>query len=320
MNIARIDLNLLVYFDVLMREQNVTRAAEQLGITQPAMSNALKRLRELFNDPLLIRSSVGMKPTERALELQPLICKILSETQQILGPKQLFKPLTSTRGFRIMASDYAEATLFPALIKNIRSEAPLVTLDILTPSDINYHDLEQGRVDMAINRFDDIPDSFHQKTVWTDTFSCLMSKKNPLVNEFNLKNYLKAHHIWVSKTGLGVSVGINPDKSAKLGWVDQALERIGKRRKISLFTRHYQMPGLLAQNNDLVATLPTRIARMQAQSAGLVLKPAPFFIPELELKMAWSPMMHHNPAHDWLRQLITYTAETLNAQEPSQTT
>ena len=315
MNIARIDLNLLVYFDVLMREQNVTRAAEQLGITQPAMSNALKRLRELFNDPLLIRSSVGMKPTERALELQPQICKILSETQQVLGPKQLFKPLTSKRGFRIMASDYAEATLFPALIKNIRSEAPLITLDILTPSDVNYHDLEQGRVDMAINRFDDIPESFHQKSVWTDTFSCLMSEKNPLVNGFNLKNYLKAQHIWVSKTGLGVSVGINPEKSAKLGWVDQALERIGQRRNISLFTRHYQMPGLLAQNNDLVATLPTRIARMQAQSAGLVLKPVPFFIPELELKMAWSPMMHHNPAHDWLRQLIIYTAQSLNAQE-----
>ena len=316
MNVGRVDLNLLVYLDVLLRELNVTRAAEQLGITQPDMSNGLKRLRELFNDPLLIRSSDGMKPTERALDLQPKVRQILAETQYLLEPRQEFKPLTSKRVFRIMVSDYAEATLIPALIKHIRSEAPHIILDMLTPSDVSYQDMEQGRVDMAINRFDEIPQSFHQTVIWKDSFSCLINRDNPIVHNFNLKTYLLAQHIWVSKTGMGVGFGINPEKSGGLGWIDSALARIGKKRKITIFTRHYQMPGLLAQNNDLVATLPTRVARMQAENPCLVITEPPFYIPPFELKMAWSPLLHPNAAHQWLRRLIMYTAERLLEVEP----
>ncbi|MGB3620511.1 LysR family transcriptional regulator [Ketobacter sp. MCCC 1A13808] len=309
MNIGRIDLNLLVYLDVLLRELNVTRAAEQLGITQPAMSNGLKRLRVLFNDPLLIRSSEGMKPTERALDLQPRVRQILVDTQFMLEPRQEFKPLTSRRVFRIMVSDYAESTLIPPLIKHIRSEAPNIILDFLTPSDVSYQDMEQGRVDMAINRFDEIPQSFHQTTVWNDTFSCLINKKNPVATNFNLKSYLNAQHIWVSKTGMGVGFGVNPEKSGGLGWIDQALQRIGSKRKITIFTRHYQMPGLLAQNNDLIATLPTKVAIMQATNPNLVMLDPPFYIPEFDLKMAWSPLLHPNAGHQWLRRLIMYSVE-----------
>lgn len=314
MNVGKVDLNLLVYLDVLLRELNVTRAAEQLGITQPALSNGLKRLRELFNDPLLIRSSDGMKPTERALDLQPKVRQILAETQHLLEPKQEFKAITSKRVFRIMVSDYAEATLMPSLIKNIRSEAPNIILDLLTPSDVSYQDMEQGRVDMAINRFDEIPQSFHQMLVWKDSFSCLINRDNPIVENFNLKTYLGAQHIWVSKTGMGVGFGVNPEKSGGLGWIDTALKRIGQKRRITIFTRHYQMPGLLAQNNDLVATLPTRVARMQAENPRLVIKEPPFYIPPFELKVAWSPLLHPNAGHQWLRRLIAYTADRLKEE------
>ena len=316
MNIGKVDLNLLVYLDVLLRELNVTRAAEHLGITQPAMSNGLKRLRDMFNDPLLIRSSEGMKPTERALELQPRVRQILAQTQHLLEPKQEFKAITSKRVFRIMVSDYAEATLIPPLIKHIRSEAPNIILDLLTPSDVSYQDMEQGRVDMAINRFDEIPQSFYQQLIWKDSFSCLINRNNPIVDNFNLKSYLAAHHIWVSKTGMGVGFGINPEKSGGLGWIDSALQRIGQTRKITIFTRHYQMPGLLAQNNDLVATLPTRVARMQAENPCLAMRDPPFYIPPFELKMAWSPLLHPNAAHQWLRRLIVYTAEQLREDIP----
>ena len=175
MNLERVDLNLLTHLDVLLREKNVTRAAEQLGVTQPAMSNILRRLRVLFNDPLLIRSSEGMTATERALELQPRIREVLGDLSQILEPRAEFRPLTSNRVFRIMASDYAEATLIPALVKAMRSEAPNVVLDFLTPSDVSYRDMEQGKVDMAINRFNEIPQSFHQVLVWKDSFSCFSS-------------------------------------------------------------------------------------------------------------------------------------------------
>ena len=215
----------------------------------------------------------------------------------------------------MMVSDYAEATLVPLLIKHVRSESPNVILDFLTPSDVSYQDLEQGRVDMAINRFNEIPQSFHQNTVWTDSFSCLMSKKNPAAENFNLKAYLNAQHIWVSKTGMGVGFGVNPEKSGGLGWIDQALQRIGRKRKITIFTRHYQTPGLLVQNNDLVATLPTKIARMQAENPKLVILDPPFYIPEFELKMAWSPLLHPNAGHQWLRRLIMYTSERIADDE-----
>ncbi len=315
MKLQQVDLNLLVNLDVLLREKNVTRAAEQLGITQPAMSNILRRLRKLFGDPLLVRSSEGMTPTEYAQELQPRVREILEDVAQLLEPRTEFRPYSTSRVFRIMTSDYAEATLVPRLVKALRSEAPNVILDFLTPSDVSYRDMEQGRVDLAINRFNEVPQSFHQVLVWRDTFSCLLSAQSPYANRFNLKNYLKAQHIWVSKTGMGAGFGVNPDKSGGLGSIDQALERLGQKRQISVFTRHYQMPALLAANKDLIATLPTRVARLQADNDKIIIKDPPFFIPEFELTMAWSPLLQHHPAHRWLRQLIMHVARQMVAEE-----
>ena len=315
MNLSRVDLNLLKYLDVLLREKNVTRAAEQLGITQPAMSNGLKRLRELFGDPILIRTSDGMTATERALELQPQVRQVLAQTELMLTPDEVFRPEQSRRVFRIMTSDYAEATLVPHIVRRLREEAPGIVLDFLTPSDVSYSDMEQGRVDMAINRFNEIPQSFHQVTLWKDSFSCLLNRANPIAGGFDLEAYLSAQHIWVSKTGFGAGFGMNPEKLGGLGWIDQALMRLGKSRKISIFTRHYQMPALLALNNDLVATLPSRVARMQAQNPALVFKDPPFDIPEFELKMAWSPLLHHNVAHRWLRKLIQDVSGEIGGRE-----
>lgn len=315
MNLQQVDLNLLVHLDVLLREKNVTRAAEQLGVTQPAMSNILRRLRSLFGDPLLVRSSEGMTPTEHAMELQPRIREILEDISQILEPRSEFRPYSTSRIFRIMTSDYAEATLVPRLVKALRSEAPNVVLDFLTPSDVSYRDMEQGKVDLAINRFNEIPQSFHQVLIWKDTFSCLLSAESPYADRFNLKNYLKAQHIWVSKTGMGVGFGVNPEKSGGLGSIDQALERLGQKRQISVFTRHYQMPALLVANKDLIATLPTRVAKLQADNDKILIKEPPFFIPEFELTMAWSPLLQHHPAHRWLRQLIQHIARQMMAEE-----
>ena len=209
MNLSRVDLNLMVYLDVLLREKNVTRAAEQLGITQPALSNGLRRLRDLFNDPLLVRTSEGMTPTERALELQPQIRHILASVEQAVLPVSDFEVTKSSRVFRIMASDYAESTLLTALLFQLREDAPNITLDILTPSDVTFQDLEQGKIDMAVNRFDRLPQSFHQATVWRDSFSCLMSSENPARDNFDMDAFLSAPHIWVSKTGMGVGRGMS---------------------------------------------------------------------------------------------------------------
>ncbi|WP_028772156.1 LysR family transcriptional regulator [Shewanella waksmanii] len=312
MNIARIDLNLLVYLDVLLRERNVTKAADQLGISQPAMSNGLKRLRVLFDDPLLIRTSKGMTPTERAQEIQPIISELIIGLEKAVQPRAKFNALESEQVFRVMASDYAEATLLPPLIDKLRKHAPGVILDIMTPSDVSFLDVEQGRVDMVINRFDSIPQSFHQKVLWNDDFSCLVSNSNPVLERFSLDSYLSANHVWVSKTGMGVGVGMDPADVQRLGWVDEALSRIGQKRRITVFTRHYQAACMLAEQQDLIATIPSKMARQHENNPNVTILEPPFIIPPIALTMAWSPLLQHNPAHRWMRQLISQTADDLN--------
>ena len=306
----KIDLNLLTYLDVLLRERNVTRAASQLGLSQPAMSNGLRRLRTVFDDPLLVRTSDGMTPTERALELQPVIREVLSRVDVVIQPKAAFDLQTARRVFRIMASDYAESTIFPHVLRALREQAPGVTLDILTPSDVSFYDVEQGKVDMVINRFDEMPQSFHQQSVWQDSFSCLISAENPIRNNFSLENYLKAQHVWVSKTGMGVGTGMDPDDVQRLGWVDISLGNMGKKRRITVFTRHYQFAMLMAEEKDLIVTIPTRAAALQADNPRVLIKKPPFDIPPLELKIAWSPLLQNNPAHRWMRNLIVEVARS----------
>lgn len=304
MNLHRIDLNLLVYLDALLRERNVTQAAQQLNLSQPAMSNGLRRLRDLFDDPLLVRTSEGMTPTERALELEPLVREALAQIDRAVQPRSDFVPASAQGVFRIMASDYAESTLLPVVLGRLRNEAPGLTLDIMTPSDVSFLDVERGKVDMVINRFDSMPQSFHQIHLWDDSFSCLLSAHHPILDDFTLEAYLSADHVWVSKTGMGVGVGVNPDDVQRLGWVDAALGRLGKKRQIRVFTRHYQAAMTLAEENDLIVTLPTRAAKLKSGSRRLVRRDPPLVIPDLELKMAWSPLLQHNPGNRWLRQLI----------------
>jgi DNA-binding transcriptional LysR family regulator len=317
LNINRIDLNLLVYLDALLRERNVTQAAHHLNLSQPAMSNGLRRLRELFDDPLLVRTSDGMTPTERALELEPVVREVLTIIDRAVQPRSAFEPKEAQRVFRIMASDYAESTLLPAVLGQLRTLAPGLTLDIMTPSDVSFADVERGKVDMVINRFDSMPQSFHQIHLWDDSFSCLLSPENPVLKDFTLENYLKANHVWVSKTGMGVGVGMDPDDVQRLGWVDAALNKLGKKRQIRVFTRHYQAAMTMAEQNDLIVTLPTRAAQLKANNPKVVLREPPMDIPPLELKMAWSPLLQHNPANRWLRKLIVDSARILDGKEPT---
>lgn len=309
MNLDKIDLNLLVYLDVLLRERNVTRSASLLGITQPAMSNGLRRLRETFGDPLLLRTSEGMMPTERAQSIQPLLRQVLASVEQVIEPITEFDARSSDRVFRIMTSDYGEATLLPSLLNRLRKEAPDVVLDILTPSDMSFQEVEQGLVDLVINRFDTLPQSFHQKTLWKDSFSCLFAVDNALADDFRLETYLHARHVWVSKTGMGAGMGITPKDTKRLGWVDEALEAIGAKRHISVFTRHYQSAALLAEQKALVATIPTKAAAAQYDNPRVIVNPPPFDVPEFELKMAWSPLLQHNAAHQWIRGVISEVAK-----------
>ena len=313
-NLNQIDLNLLVYLEVLLRERNVTQAANQLGLSQPAMSNGLRRLRALFDDPLLVRTSEGMTPTERALELEPLVKDILLGVDRAMQPATGFEPRAAQMVVRIMASDYAESTLFPAVLTELRDNAPDITLDIMNPSDVSFLDVERGKVDLVINRFDQMPQSFHQITLWQDSFSCLLSPNHPILDDFSLESYLSADHIWVSKTGMGVGVGVDPSDVQRLGWVDSALAQLGEKRRIRVFTRHYQAAMTLAEQNDLIVTLPTRATWLKQNDPRVAIRHVPFDVPPLELKMAWSPLLHNNAPHRWVRQFITRIARSLSTE------
>jgi len=311
MNLHGVDLNLMVALNVLLREKSVTRAAEFLGITQPAMSNALKRLRQLFDDPLLVRTSEGMKPTERAQELAPNVRDLLIQVEQVVQPVNEFEPEKSNHFFRIAVSDYAECTLMPAVVNELRERAPSIAIDIMAPSDVNAHDVEQGFVDFVINRFDELPQSFYQTLLWRDNFACVFASDNPIRHKFNFESYMNAKHIWVSKTGMGVGVGVNPDDVQRLGWVDAALNCIGEKRKINVFSRHYQAALQMAEVGEMIVTLPSKAAMLQKHNPNLKSVPPPFLIPPLELTMAWSPLLHFNPAHQWLRRLVAEVAHKL---------
>ena len=216
--------------------------------------------------------------------------------------------------FRIMASDYAASTVIPGLLNRLRENAPGITLDIMTPSDVTFHDVEAGKIDMAINRFEELPQSFHEKSVWHDTFVCMMSSDNPLKNNFNLDAYLEAQHIWVSKTGFGVGVGMDPNDVQKLGWVDEALQTLGRKRSIRVFTRSYHTAMHLAHEQDLIATLPRKVAMVNKNNPDVVILEPPFTIPPIELKMIWSPLLHHDASHNWFRKQVIALANELQAQ------
>ena len=304
LNIARLDLNLLLSLDVLLNECNVTKAAEMMGISQPAMSNSLRRLRKYFNDPILVRTSDGMTPTPRALELKPIVRKTVSMAEMAMQPKEKFKPTKSSRIFRIMASDYTEVTLLPAVLNMLRAQAPGIRLDIMTPSDVSFYDVEQGKVDLIINRFDTLPQSFHQLKLWEDSFSCLVNASNPVLNHWNLNGYLSCKHVWVSKTGMGVGVGITTKDIQHLGWVDEALRELGRFRDIAIFTRHYQAALMFAEQEHLIVTVPSMATRAIRQNKAVVIKQPPFEIPPMRLQMVWSPLVHHDSGHIWMRQSI----------------
>lgn len=312
MNIKNIDLNLLVYLNALLDERSVSRAADKLSITQPAMSNALKRLRELFDDPLLVRTSHGMTPTLKANDLQPQLRKLLAIAETVVHEAEAFDPHTSDDVFRIMASDYLEATLIAPFIEQVSTTSKKLKFDILAPGDVSLQDIEQGKVDLAINRFSQLPQSFHQSTIWRENFCCLMHKDHPFAENKDIETYMNSDHIWCQQAGWGAGSRMDSKASAhKLGWVDEALWQLDLVRNIRVFTRHYMVAAQLSRQPHLIATIPRRMALLHVNQAELIIAAVPFQIVPIEIKMAWSPLLQHSGPHQWLRRSLLDMAKTV---------
>ena len=305
MNIRDIDLNLLVFLDALLRERSVTKAALAMDISQPAMSNALRRLRKLLGDPVLVRTASGMQPTDRALKLQRPVRNALAQLETAIAPNRAFEPATAERLFTVLITDYAASVLMPHVVSVLEREAPNIALNILSAGSDAIDQIERGEADFLVNRFGKLPANFPQHKLWSDRMACLIRKDHPALveadGELTLDAFLAQKHILITQTGVGLSR------------IDEVLADSGKSRQISVLTRHYQLPRELVAKTDMIAALPARIARYQARHLGLAVLDPPLALADFQIGIAWGALDHHDPAHRWLRERIVRIArETID--------
>lgn len=293
-NIFRIDLNLLTVFDALMAERHLSRAAARIGRSQPAMSHALRRLRHLFNDPLLVRGKGGMKPTQRALELEAPVRLVLSEISGLAGMGGKFDPRSAQRTFRLAMSDYNARVLLPALAKRIRAEAPAVNLVVLQGGRRDTAEaLAQGGVDLVVTSLEAIPKGMRGQLLLRDRVVCMagrraMGGKRTLT----LAEYLERPHLSISMQG------------DLPGPIDEILAKQGLKRRSVITLAHFLVIPAVLSSTDTVATLPSRVARAYRAEYDLVVFKPPFDLPESMVWSIWHPRAETDAGHRWLRELL----------------
>lgn len=296
-NLQNVDLNLLVCLDALLEEGSVTRAARRVGLSQPAMSNALGRLRRTIGDPLLVRSSQGMVPTPRALELAGPVREALSTIEKALSETGVFEPATARRRFAVATNDYSEMVLLPRLAGKVSVEAPGVDLSVQVLGELPQRALESGDCDLAIGVFRDVPGGFYQQALFRDRFVCAVRKGHPMVGDtLDVDTYVALQHVLISSGSRGPGV------------VDMALDRIGKERRVALRVPHFVVAPLVLSQTDYVLTLASRVARAFADALQLRLFPPPVELPEFTIRQVWHQRFQHDPAHKWLREAIASIA------------
>ena len=300
MNLRRLDLNLLVVFDVLMRERNVTRAALSIGLSQPAFSNALTRLRERLGDELFIRTSDGMKPTAWALELSGPISMALSEIETALDGAN-FDPMTSKRVFTIATLDYATLTIFPPLLNRIRNEAPGVSVRVIKPSLFPGEYLDSQDTDIALLNWDDPPERFISETLVEEDWVCVVKANHELADlEVTPEVFADQEHLSISPSG-----------DAK-GWVDAALAEHGLKRHIAFVMPTYGPAASILETTDLVLTCPERIGRIMSETGKTIVLDCPVSLPFniQALNMIWHSRLGNHPAQIWLRGILRDVAKS----------
>lgn len=294
----RYDLNLLPVFLALMEERSVTRAAERLGITQPALSNALTRLRAMLLDPLFIRERYGMQPTPKALELAPVIAAALASLDAVVLGQQEFDPAKSTQLLTLAPNSYVEFVLVPAIVARLRERAPGVSLR-LTPygSDLAETGVISGSTALVMGRIVDPPDNLVVQHLMDDGLSCIVRADHPQVDQkISRKQYEQLKH-----------VNMLPPGRLRVG-LFQALERQGLRREVAVSVTHFLAIPEVVAVTDYCATLPKLICRHLAKDARLKILPAPADLGIFPVEMAWHVRYRHDPAHRWLRALIAEVA------------
>ncbi len=299
-DLVRFDLNLLVAFDTLMTERGVTRAGRVLGITQAAMSNTLRRLRDIFDDPLFVKTGLRMEPTPRALELADPVRRALHEVHGALNQER-FDPFKSVYRFRVGMVDYAAAMLLPVLLPFLQRTAPGVTLELVdVGGDEESSALESGTVDMVFSRFQWVPPKLMLYRLFQTIYVCVCRPGHPLVgSNLTMEAFIRARHIHYYPRGMTTTM------------VDEALAAMGLHRNVSVRLYSLSLVPFMVADSDLLAIMPEVTARYVAKPLGLQIVSVPVEIPDLQLAMAWHPRSDQSPPNIWLREQTKILMEGL---------
>lgn len=295
MELAQLDLNLLVVFQQLLRERRVSRVAVSLGLSQPAVSNALRRLRGLLDDELFLRTPAGMEPTPYALQLAGPVAQALDTLRDALNVRASFDPATSSRCFSLAMTDVGETYFLPVLMDALSQQAPGVTLRCVPVADAALReDMAAGRVDLALGSLPQLQAGFFQQALFRQRYVALMREGHPLTTRSTVTaaHYRQAAHVRVVSTGTGH------------GQVEAALERLGVARAVRLTVPHYVALGHVLGGSDLIATVPERFAERACAPFGLVARPLTLKLPSSTIAQLWHAHLHRDPGHQWLRGLV----------------
>ena len=302
MNLNKVDLNLFVVFDAIYTEANLTRAGQIVGITQPAVSNALSRLRETFNDPLFVRTAQGMVPTPMAQNIIGPVRNALQLLRVSVQESRIFNPLQANKTFRISMTDLIEAVILPPLFQRLRRQAPAVQIEsFLAKRRETTKELAAGRIDFAVDApLNTDPQVRHVKLL-EDRYVCAMRKGHPLAKDkISLDDYLSLTHIHISSRRSG------------LGLVDLALGKMGIQRKIALRSQHYLMASQVMQQTDMAMTVPESFAHRH----GLHAVDLPVNdVPAQETHLYWHESTDQDPANRWMREQLIELCQQVCAQE-----
>ncbi len=298
MSFLTLDLNLLRVFDAVMTEQNLTRAAGHLAMTQPAVSNAIKRLRESLGDELLIRTAYGVKPTPRAEALWPSVRSALASLEAAVTP-ETFDVSKTHATFRMAMADATAAFWLPSLMRSIEREAPGVNVRMMPLTTREPRPmLLRGDIDLAVGFFPGVAAQLSSETgspirherLYSGKYVCVMRRGHPLANqELTLDNYCAANHLLVSFSGRAH------------GLIDEALSQMHRERRILLTVNQFFTAGRVVANSDLITVLPRHLIASTGMTESLLSKDLPLTLPAVHLDMLWHERDARSPAHKWLR-------------------
>ncbi len=302
-SLAAVDLNLLVVLRALLTERHVTRAAARVGLSQSATSHALGRLRELYGDPLLVRSGRSLELTPRAQRLLPTLERGLSDLKVAIDDEPEFEPATARHTFTLGMADYIQAVVAGPLLRALEREAPHVDLALLNLPNLEA-EAQAGNLDLALTVSGrPTPTLLSGQVLFDDDFLCLVRKDHPKVGKkLGLQQYLALHHVVVAPSGTSGSL------------VDTELARRGFERRVALRVSNFLVAPVVVRDTDFISTMPKRLALQLAAPYGLRLLPTPIELPKFSMLLIWHPRLDHDPAQRWLRELVTRVSKTLDGK------